>query len=160
MKIRRSQKSFSMIYLGMMLSLFSCSSESQSGGSDSLYQMQRNRMVDSQIIARDITDKNVIAAMRKVPRHLFVPEEYRHQAHSDGPLPIGHNQTISQPYIVAIMTELMAVDSSSRVLEIGTGSGYQAAVLAEIAESVYSIEIVTPLAERAAEISLLNVGSF
>ncbi|MEW6014880.1 MAG: protein-L-isoaspartate(D-aspartate) O-methyltransferase [Candidatus Zixiibacteriota bacterium] len=109
-------------------------------------------MVDNQIVARGITDKNVITAMRRIPRHLFVPKEEREQAYSDGPLPIGHNQTISQPYIVAIMTELLGLDSTSKVLEIGTGSGYQAAVLGEIADSVYTIEIVKPLAERAAQI--------
>ncbi|MEP0828332.1 MAG: protein-L-isoaspartate(D-aspartate) O-methyltransferase [bacterium] len=109
-------------------------------------------MVDNQIVARGITDKNVIAAMRRIPRHLFVPKEEREQAYSDGPLPIGHSQTISQPYIVAIMTELLGIDSTSKVLEIGTGSGYQAAVLGEIADSVYTIEIVKPLAERAAQI--------
>ncbi|MEW5923341.1 MAG: protein-L-isoaspartate(D-aspartate) O-methyltransferase [Candidatus Zixiibacteriota bacterium] len=106
-------------------------------------------MVEQQIIRRDITDKNVLQAMRTVPRHLFVPEDYRSQAYHDGPLPIGQGQTISQPYIVAIMTELLGIDSTSKVLEIGTGSGYQAAVLAEISDSVYSIEIISKLAWHA-----------
>jgi protein-L-isoaspartate(D-aspartate) O-methyltransferase len=106
-------------------------------------------MVDMQIVRRGISDTNVLAAMRAVPRHLFVPKKYRRDAYSDGPLPIGSNQTISQPYIVAIMTELLQIDSNSRVLEIGTGSGYQAAVLAEITDSVYTIEIIPELAKRA-----------
>jgi len=130
----------------------SCGGQSETDGADSLYHLRRQKMVDNQIVARGITDKNVIAAMRRIPRHLFVPKEEREQAYSDGPLPIGHSQTISQPYIVAIMTELLGIDSTSKVLEIGTGSGYQAAVLGEIADSVYTIEIVKPLAERAAQI--------
>lgn len=130
----------------------SCGGQSETDGADSLYHLRRQKMVDNQIIARGIADKNVIEAMRKIPRHLFVPKEERERAYSDGPLPIGHSQTISQPYIVAIMTELLGIDSTSKVLEIGTGSGYQAAVLGEIADSVYTIEIVTPLAEKAAEI--------
>lgn len=130
----------------------SCGGQSETDGADSLYHLRRQKMVDNQIIARGIADKNVIEAMRRIPRHLFVPKEERERAYSDGPLPIGHSQTISQPYIVAIMTELLGIDSTSKVLEIGTGSGYQAAVLGEIADSVYTIEIVAPLAEKAAEI--------
>ena len=130
----------------------SCGGQSETDGADSLYHLRRQKMVDNQIIARGIADKNVIEALRKIPRHLFVPKEERERAYSDGPLPIGHSQTISQPYIVAIMTELLGIDSTSTVLEIGTGSGYQAAVLGEIADSVYTIEIVAPLAEKAAEI--------
>ncbi|UCD95660.1 MAG: protein-L-isoaspartate(D-aspartate) O-methyltransferase [Candidatus Zixiibacteriota bacterium] len=106
-------------------------------------------MVETQIARRDITDKNVLEAMRTVPRHLFVPEEFRDDAYRDGPLPIGHDQTISQPYIVAIMTQLLKIDSVSKVLEIGTGSGYQAAVLAEISDSVYTIEIIPALGRHA-----------
>jgi protein-L-isoaspartate(D-aspartate) O-methyltransferase len=140
------------IYLSMMILFRSCGGQSETDGVDSLYHLRRQKMVDNQIVARGITDKNVITAMRRIPRHLFVPKEEREQAYSDGPLPIGHNQTISQPYIVAIMTELLGLDSTSKVLEIGTGSGYQAAVLGEIADSVYTIEIVKPLAERAAQI--------
>jgi protein-L-isoaspartate(D-aspartate) O-methyltransferase len=110
----------------------------------------RERMVRTQIAARGIADPRVLAAMRKVPRHEFVPEAMRAGAYDDGPLPIGHDQTISQPYIVALMTELAGLRPDAKVLEVGTGSGYQAAVLAEVARDVYSIEIVAPLAERAA----------
>lgn len=110
---------------------------------------ERERMVREQIAARDVSDARVLAAMRKVPRHLFVPERHRDDAYSDSPAPIGHDQTISQPYIVAKMTELAQVAPGARVLEIGTGSGYQAAVLAELAGQVYSIEIVQPLADQA-----------
>jgi protein-L-isoaspartate(D-aspartate) O-methyltransferase len=106
-------------------------------------------MVERQLQGRDIVAATVLDAMRKVPRHEFVPADHRAEAYIDDPLPIGYEQTISQPYIVALMTQLAEVDSSSRVLEIGTGSGYQAAVLAEIAASVYSIEIIEPLCQRA-----------
>ncbi len=111
---------------------------------------QRIRMVDEQLLARDISDPRVVAAMRHVPRDRFIPAEQRPFAYEDRPLPIGYRQTISQPYIVAYMTQALRLNPASRVLEIGTGSGYQAAVLAELAATVYSIEIVTPLAERAA----------
>jgi len=116
------------------------------------YYEERIRMVENQIKRRGIEDSAVLEAMRSVPRHLFVPEAYRPRAYEDGPLPIGNNQTISQPYIVALMTELLDLQPGERVLEVGTGSGYQAAVLAEIADSVYTIEIVKPLADRAGEI--------
>ncbi len=109
----------------------------------------RERMVADQIEARGVRDARVLAALRRVPRHEFVPERDRARAYRDGPLPIGHGQTISQPYVVAVMTELAAPGPRDRVLEIGTGSGYQAALLAELAGEVYSIEIVEPLAERA-----------
>ncbi|MCP4021523.1 MAG: protein-L-isoaspartate(D-aspartate) O-methyltransferase [Desulfobacteraceae bacterium] len=102
-------------------------------------------MVLKQIKARGITDPNVLSAMEKVQRHLFVPQKFQLNAYEDRPLPIGWGQTISQPYIVALMTQLIKVDAKSSVLEIGTGSGYQAAVLAEIVEKVYTIEIVKPL---------------
>ncbi len=111
----------------------------------------RHAMVETQLIARGIKDPAVLAAMGRVPRHAFVPEHLREHAYRDGPLPIGDRQTISQPYIVAVMTELAQIDETSRVLEIGTGSGYQAAVLDEVAGSVYSIEIVETLAIRARE---------
>jgi protein-L-isoaspartate(D-aspartate) O-methyltransferase len=110
----------------------------------------RRLMVERQIEARGLTDERVLEAMRKVPRHEFVPPNLRASAYEDRPLPIGHNQTISQPYIVAVMTDLAEVDAESRVLEVGTGSGYQAAVLAELVAEVYTIEIVEPLAVRAA----------
>jgi len=107
-------------------------------------------MVDTQIAARGVEDRAVLLAMRKVPRHEFVPAEAVRLAYEDGPLSIGWRQTISQPYIVALMSELAAVGPGARVLEIGTGSGYQAAVLAELGAEVYTIEIVAPLARRAA----------
>ena len=110
---------------------------------------ERRRMVDSQLRARDIRSARVLAAMLAVPRHLFVPEPQRADAYSDSPLPIGYGQTISQPYIVAFMTQALDVAPEHRVLEIGTGSGYQAAVLGALAKEVYTVEIVTPLAERA-----------
>ncbi len=106
-------------------------------------------MVEEQIAARGIRHSAVLAAMRKVSRELFVPESWRSRAYDDGPLPIGKGQTISQPYIVAIMTELAKPEKHHRVLEIGTGSGYQAAILAEIVAQVYSVEIVKELAEEA-----------
>jgi protein-L-isoaspartate(D-aspartate) O-methyltransferase len=108
-------------------------------------------MVRDQIAARGVRDERVLAALRAVPRHDFVPDALDEAAYEDRPLPIGDGQTISQPYIVGIMTELARVGPTSKVLEIGTGSGYQAAVLAEVAGEVYSIEIVEPLARRAAE---------
>ena len=117
----------------------------------------RENMVASQIIDRGITDPAVIRAMQKVPRHLFVPERYRASAYADHPLPIGEGQTISQPYIVAFMTEALRLKRGDRVLEIGTGSGYQAAVLAEIVTEVYSIEVVEVLGKRA-ERTLKELG--
>ena len=113
---------------------------------------ERFAMVRDTIEARGITDPDVLAALRSVPRHRFVPDDYAAQAYADHPLPIGHGQTISQPYIVAWMTELLALQPGERVLEIGTGSGYQAAVLAELpGVEVYSLEIVPELAARAAK---------
>lgn len=106
-------------------------------------------MVDYQLVSRGIKDERVLAAMRKVPRHLFVPEYIRHSAYEDMALPIGENQTISQPYMVAIMTELLELQGNEKVLEIGTGSGYQAAILAELSKEVYTIERFSSLAEEA-----------
>lgn len=106
-------------------------------------------MVNTQLRARDIRDSATLRAMETVPRHLFVPEEVRHLSYTDGPLPIGEGQTISQPYIVAYMTQVLELKPGHRVLEIGTGSGYQAAVLSEIVNDVYSIEIVPSLGESA-----------
>jgi protein-L-isoaspartate(D-aspartate) O-methyltransferase len=108
-------------------------------------------MVRTQLAARDINNAAVLAAMRKVPRHQFVPRTQFGSAYADGPLPIGWDQTISQPYIVALMTELAAAGPGKRILEIGTGSGYQAAVLAEMGADVYTIEIVEPLGKQAAQ---------
>lgn len=109
----------------------------------------REAMVTQQIQARGVRSEAVLAAMRVVPRHLFVPEELRSASYADHPLPIGEGQTISQPYIVGLMSELLEVRAGDKVLEIGTGSGYQAAVLAELVREVYTIEIVRPLCERA-----------
>ena len=113
------------------------------------YQSERARMVSDQLKGRDISDPRVLDAMTKVPRHMFVPAALRNQAYVDSPLPIGHDQTISQPYIVAFMTQSLRVEPGHKVLEIGTGSGYQAAILGLLAKEVYTIEIVQPLAERA-----------
>jgi protein-L-isoaspartate(D-aspartate) O-methyltransferase len=122
-------------------------------------QAARDRMVEQQLTPRGITDKAVLAAMRKVPRHQFVPPEMAPYAYSDRPLPIGFDQTISQPAIVARMTELAAVRKGQRVLEIGTGSGYQAAVLAALGADVYTIEIVEQLGKRAAtDLARLGYG--
>ena len=113
------------------------------------FEAQRRAMVEQQLKARDIKSERVLEAMRTVPRHLFVPEPHRHDAYGDYPVPIGHGQTISQPYIVAFMSQALDARPTDRVLEIGTGSGYQAAVLGELVKEVYTIEIVEPLAERA-----------
>lgn len=115
------------------------------------WEPERKRMVDEQLRARDIRTARVLDAMLAVPRHLFVPEPQRTQAYVDAPLPIGHGQTISQPYIVAFMTEALEIAPEHRVLEVGTGSGYQAAILGVLARDVYTIEIVAPLAARARE---------
>ncbi|MFP8881862.1 MAG: protein-L-isoaspartate(D-aspartate) O-methyltransferase [Myxococcota bacterium] len=118
---------------------------------------RRDQMVHEQLVGRDIRDPRVLAAMREVPRHEFVPESERARAYDDHPLPIGYRQTISQPYIVAAMTERLELTGDQRVLEIGTGSGYQTAVLARLAKEVYSIEIIEELAERAsADLSRLG----
>ena len=116
-------------------------------------------MIQEQLLGagRDITNARVLAVMEKVPRHEFVPEQYRNRAYEDGPLPIGYDQTISQPYIVAFMTEQLDPRPTDRVLEIGTGSGYQAAVLAQLVAEVYTIEIIEPLAQRA-EADLKRLG--
>jgi protein-L-isoaspartate(D-aspartate) O-methyltransferase len=109
----------------------------------------RETMVRDQLRGRDVVNPRVLDAMSRVPRHLFVPELDRAAAYGDFPLPIGHGQTISQPYIVGFMTQALEIEPQHRVLEIGTGSGYQAAILAELAKEVYTIEIVAPLADRA-----------
>ena len=111
----------------------------------------RERMVDEQIAARGVSDLRVLAALRKVPRHAFVDPSFAARAYDDTPLPIGHGATISQPYIVAAMSELASVTPGEKVLEVGTGSGYQAAILAELGAEVYTIEIEEPLATRAGE---------
>ncbi|HEY5791710.1 MAG TPA: protein-L-isoaspartate O-methyltransferase, partial [Chthoniobacterales bacterium] len=109
----------------------------------------RARMVEEQLAGRDITDRRVLAMMNRVPRHEFVPAAWQASAYDDMPLPIGHGQTISQPYIVAFMPQLLDPQPDDRILEVGTGSGYQAAVLAGLVKEIDSIEIVEPLAEQA-----------
>ena len=116
---------------------------------DEIFSLRREEMVKDQIEARGVKDPLALAAMRKVPRHVFVPEKLWSQAYDDHPLPIGFDQTISQPYIVAFMTEQLALKGGEKVLEVGAGSGYQAAVLAEIADEVYTIEIICGLADTA-----------
>jgi protein-L-isoaspartate(D-aspartate) O-methyltransferase len=116
------------------------------------FREQREKMVVEQLVARHIHDKRVLEAMRKVPRHCFVPPEYQAQAYADCPLPIGEGQTISQPYIVALMTELLELEGDEKVLEIGTGSGYQAALLASLAKEVHTVERHAPLVEHAREV--------
>ncbi len=116
------------------------------------YRILRSQMVMNQLAARGIQDKNVLSAMLEVPRHLFVPSKQRHLAYDDHPLPIGEDQTISQPYIVALMTEMLGLNGSETVLEIGTGSGYQTAVLCRLARRVYTLEYYPRLAGRAARV--------
>ncbi len=133
----------------------------QSGG-DMNFDIARKRMVDSQLLARGIKDQRVIEAMLTIPRHLFVEEAMASQAYSDSPLPIGEKQTISQPYMVALMTELLALNGTEKVLEVGTGSGYQAAVLAKLTDRVYTVERIRLLALRARKVldslGLLNIN--
>jgi protein-L-isoaspartate(D-aspartate) O-methyltransferase len=123
------------------------------------FQKARLKMVEEQIISRGIRDLRVIAAMKKVPRHLFVEEALQSQAYSDHPLPIGEKQTISQPYMVALMTEALQLMGREKVLELGAGSGYQTAILAELAEKVYSIERIRSLAIKARQL-LYELGYF
>src|SRR2546423_6192721 len=121
----------------------------KSARSTSEFAAERQKMVQEQLKPRSINDERVLAALAKVPREAFVPENMRAQSYADSALPIGHDQTISQPFIVAYMTEQLRLQPTDRVLEIGTGSGYQAAVLAELAKDVYTIEIIEPLAKDA-----------
>jgi len=116
------------------------------------FKKERERMVSAQLAARGIKDLKVLASMKNVPRHMFVPENMLSHAYSDEPLPIGKGQTISQPYIVAYMTEILAIRGGDRVLEIGTGSGYQTAILAEIAQQVFTVELIGDLSFRAQEV--------
>jgi protein-L-isoaspartate(D-aspartate) O-methyltransferase len=121
------------------------------------FDLARKRMVEEQIIARGINNPRVLAVMGSVPRHCFVPLDDLAWAYSDGPLPIGYGQTISQPYIVALMTELLEVEQTDRVLEVGTGSGYQAAVLGELAAKIHTVEVIPGLAFQA-EKTLAKLG--
>ena len=123
------------------------------------YRKQRTRMVDSQIRSRGVKDDRVLEVMEMIPRHLFVDEGLINQAYNDNPLPIGERQTISQPYIVALMTEALALKGNEKVLEIGTGCGYQSAVLSKLADRVFSIERIASLAGRAREL-LDSLGCF
>jgi len=124
---------------------------------DPTRQAERDRMVDEHIIPRGVKDQAVLAAMRLVPRHRFIPLSYSASAYNDDPLPIGQGQTISQPSLVAFMTEALSLQGAKKVLEVGTGSGYQAAVLAEIVPDVFTIELVEPLAAQAAQ-TLAELG--
>src|SRR5215510_11804372 len=136
----------SLVLSGCLLAA-ACSRQSGAGRNDP--EALRADMINSQLRARGISDPRVLDAMRKVPRHLFVPEAVRWRAYDDTPLPNGHDQTISQPYIVGYMSEALELRPTDRVLEIGSGSGYQAAILGELAHEVYTIEIVPELAEQA-----------
>jgi len=137
--------------LGLTLVIFMTASRHQDD--DARFAALRKSMVAEQIKARGITDPRVLEAMEKVPRHKFLPPHLWEEAYDDGPLPIGYGQTISQPYVVAYMTEQLKLTGTEKVLEIGTGSGYQTAILAELAKEVYSIEIVPELGHRAARIA-------
>ncbi|WP_217705634.1 protein-L-isoaspartate(D-aspartate) O-methyltransferase [Peristeroidobacter soli] len=145
-------KSRCLIPRALMLSLFCAHEAGAAGAGAEDYASERAEMVGRQIADRGVSDERVLAAMRKVPRHEFVPESEQRMAYHDTPLPIGENQTISQPYIVALMTELARPEKDHRVLEVGTGSGYQAAVLAELVDKVYSIEIEPTLARTASDV--------
>lgn len=124
------------------------------------YELERKEMVQRQIAERGLRDPRLLAAFEAVPRHLFVPDEYRHHAYADGPLPIGCGQTISQPYIVAFMTHLLELTGRERVLEVGTGSGYQAAILSRLAAEVHTVEMIPELFERAQErLAALGCGN-
>lgn len=129
---------------------------------ETLYTIDRQRMVDEQLKTRDIKNRRVLDAMRSTPRHLFVPPEHRHLAYADGPLPIGSGQTISQPYIVALMTQMLHLKGEEIVLEVGTGSGYQAAVLSSLAREVHTIERHKILAENAknvlVQLEIINIS--
>lgn len=135
----------------LLCSLSACSSPPVSGNpiTQEEFRQQREQMVATQLQSRDIQDQRVLGAMRRVPRHLFMPESMRQYAYIDSPVPIGEDQTISQPYIVGLMTQTADPEPQDRALEVGTGSGYQAAVLAELVQEVYTIEIIPALAERA-----------
>jgi protein-L-isoaspartate(D-aspartate) O-methyltransferase len=151
--INKKHKFFLAIFLAMILVTMvlgtSCKTEQKERTAEDIYAYLRAEMVEHQIVARKITDARVIDAMLEVPRHKFIPEENRNQAYNDTPVYIGEGQTISQPYVVAVMTQKLELLATDRVLEIGTGSGYQAAILAEIVEQVYTVEIIPVLHERA-----------
>jgi protein-L-isoaspartate(D-aspartate) O-methyltransferase len=133
----------------MVAGLGGCGSPQKTGLSEDQYAAARERMVRNQLESRDIRDAKVLAAMREVPRHKFVPPEIVDSAYDDNALPLALGQTVSQPYIVAFMTQALELEGNERVLEVGTGSGYQAAILAEIVPEVYTVEILPALTERA-----------
>ncbi|MDP3733295.1 MAG: protein-L-isoaspartate(D-aspartate) O-methyltransferase [Candidatus Daviesbacteria bacterium] len=137
------------IFLGIFIGVICSGAEAVTLDEENSFFIQREEMVRTQIKARGIKDEGTLSAMRKVKRHLFVPLMHRRLSYGDHPLPIGEDQTISQPYVVALMTELLELKGGEKVLEIGTGSGYQAAILAELVKEVYTIEILEPLAERS-----------
>lgn len=146
--------SFTLLFFATLLYNLSCIAESGQAkvkNKESFVKM-RQEMVEYQLKRRDIKDQKVLDAMNKVPREKFVPDSLQNKAYDDGPLPIGEGQTISQPYIVAYMTEQLRLKGDERVLEIGTGSGYQAAILAEIVKEVYTIEIIEVLSKRAEKV--------
>ena len=138
-----------MCQLKILISLLFCFCDASEQKELSWWHKKANIMVKNQLERRGIQDERVLQVMRETPRHLFIPESLKDVAYVDGPLPIGDGQTISQPYIVALMTELLELNGNERILEIGTGSGYQAAVLSPLVKEVYSIEIIKSLAERA-----------
>jgi len=150
------RKVFLFLLLSCLMVLNCCRKKGVRVNNEDL-EKKRRAMVAEQIEARKVKDRRVLEAMEKVPRHEFVPEKYRPFAYEDSPLPIGEGQTISQPYIVALMTECLNLEGDEKVLEVGTGSGYQAAILSELAGKVYTIEILEPLAKRAEEL-LKNLG--
>ncbi len=153
-------KSLSIILIFIFLLLLANCTEGKRASDSSPkgdYKTMREGMVETQIKARGVKEPRVLAAMLKVERHLFVPKDLRPTAYSDQPLPIGEGQTISQPYIVALMTELLDLKGEEKILEVGTGSGYQAAILAELAKEVYTIEIIEKLA-TSAERLLFDLG--
>jgi len=140
---------YEIVVLTVCLFVLAFTSGCRRSAEDDDFAVMRKKMVAEQIAARGVADPAVLSAMEKVPRHLFVENKYASSSYGDYPLPIGSGQTISQPYIVALMTELLSLSAGDRILEIGTGSGYQAAVLGELAKEVYSVEIIPSLAERA-----------
>ena len=136
------------LIINLLLSLVIVSCQPQAG-EEKNWRKKADAMIKDQIEKRGITDKRVLEAIRNTPRHQFVTEEYADKAYIDGPLPIGHGQTISQPYVVSLMSELLQLEGSEKVLEIGTGSGYQAAILSQLASQVYTIEIVQNLVDKS-----------